>query len=66
MRSVSHVVCRPLSANLQDLNMLVQTEGRERTRQEFTQLLMQQGFNQPSFHLLHDGPYHAIFATKEQ
>ena len=37
--------CGPLSVQLQSLNMLVQTEGKERTFQEYKSLLSQIGFS---------------------
>jgi hypothetical protein len=54
----------PLRALLQSLNMLVQTEGRERTQDEFRRLLLAVGFRDVRFST--SGTYlDAILAIKD-
>jgi acetylserotonin N-methyltransferase len=53
----------PVYTLMQDLNMLVCTDGRERTPAEYEQLLMQAGFSQVRFHRT-GLPVDAILATK--
>jgi acetylserotonin N-methyltransferase len=53
----------PLSAQLQSLNMLLVTEGKERTPSEYTALLREAGFAEVEFARTHS-PLDAILATK--
>ncbi|XP_056146024.1 acetylserotonin O-methyltransferase [Lampris incognitus] len=55
----------PLTAQLYSLNMLVQTEGRERTASEYTALLTAAGF--AHIHVRHTGKiYDAVLGRKEE
>jgi len=53
----------PISAQMQSLNMLVCTEGKERTLGEYRTLLEEAGFENVSGHIT-GGPLDAIFASK--
>ncbi|XP_055965585.1 acetylserotonin O-methyltransferase [Sorex fumeus] len=53
----------PLTTQLFSLNMLVQTEGQERTLAQYTQLLEAAGFRRVA-HRHPGGPYHAVLARK--
>jgi acetylserotonin N-methyltransferase len=53
----------PNWAQMQDLNMLLVTEGRERTLLEYTELLKRVGFSEIAGRQL-DAPVDAILAVK--
>ncbi len=53
----------PVHTLMQDLNMLVCTDGRERTASEYQTLLKNAGFSDVQFHRT-GLPVDAIFATK--
>jgi acetylserotonin N-methyltransferase len=55
--------CGPPRVSMQDLNMLLATEGRERTLREYEALLQQVGFGTVQGHRL-DAPVDAILAVK--
>jgi acetylserotonin N-methyltransferase len=54
----------PTWALLQDLNMLVATEGRERTFEEYRQLLEAAGFHSITAYVLPESPLDAVLARK--
>jgi acetylserotonin O-methyltransferase len=55
----------PVSANMQSLNTLVCTEGRERTLTEYRDLLTAAGFGDIRCHVT-GTPLDAVMATKDQ
>jgi acetylserotonin O-methyltransferase len=54
----------PVSANMQSLNMLVCTEGRERTLSEYRDLLTSAGFSDIRGHMT-GTPLDAVIGTKD-